>query len=242
MDIDRGPCLQHHMTSANRALTSPLGSSAQDYVEAIGHREISWISQYAVPKPSNDVFQVSIAQNSPDAHISLLKKYLQIARHILPSDLSLVEPKLWHTDLHGGNLFYHGDKITSIIDWQGASIRPLFLQYRQPRLVDYKGEIITKLPENYKNLDKDEKARIKEQVMSSILVYIYETNTARKNPVLKKALRLEQGPLRRQTVAFAGTSWDGDIITLRQTLIRVERSVFSPLRPIFLLADSQPFS
>ena len=117
------------------------------------------------------------------------------------------------------------DKITSIIDWQATWAGPLFLQYRQPPLVDYSGEILTELPENFKDLEEDERARVSEQVANSILLYIYETTTADENPLLSEILRMEHGLLRKQTIAFAGNTWDSDIKSFRQTLIRVKRSV-----------------
>jgi aminoglycoside phosphotransferase (APT) family kinase protein len=46
-----------------------------------------------------------------------------------------LQPAIWHTDLHLGNIFVSESgppKILSFIDWQSVSISPLFLQARWP--------------------------------------------------------------------------------------------------------------
>src|SRR5438045_2018999 len=74
----------------NVHLTSYLGKNPHDYVKAIANREIAWLSHYAIPKASNNLFQTSAAQNSPDAHISLLRRFLSVASYLLPTNADLV--------------------------------------------------------------------------------------------------------------------------------------------------------
>ncbi|KAH7381813.1 kinase-like domain-containing protein [Cadophora sp. MPI-SDFR-AT-0126] len=206
MAIDRGPW-----------------KSPQDYLTAIANREIAWISSFAVPKPPNDIFVAFEAQNSPSAHISLYKMFLRIIPYLLPKNEKLSGSTLWHWDIHSANLFVEGNRISSLIDWQDTWAGPLFLQYRHPKLVDYNGKVLLKLPENYESLEGDEKARTRKQVEKSIVLYTYETETDTKNALLSEILRMHHGRPRRETVQFAANTWDRDIIPFRQCLIRLER-------------------
>ncbi|MCJ1357536.1 MAG: Phosphotransferase enzyme [Icmadophila ericetorum] len=207
MAIDRGPW-----------------ESPQDYLTAIANREIAWISSFAVPKPPKDIFVASEAQNSPSHHISLYKMFLHIIPYLFPKKKKLSHSTLWHWDIHSANLFVEGNRITSLIDWQDTWVGPLFLQYRHPKLVDYNGEVLLKLPENYESLEEgDGKARTRKQVEKSIVLYTYETETDKNNPLLSEILRIHHGRTRRETVQFAANTWDGDIIPFRQCLIRIER-------------------
>ena len=136
------------------------GKTPRNYVAAIVHRETAWIEKFADPKSSNDPFFTSPAQNSPEAHISLLQKLLDVTPFLIPQDIEMTASTLWHSDIHASNIFTSEGRITSLIDWQAAWMGPLFLQARQPRLLDHKGEILLKLPENFKELEVDEQTRL----------------------------------------------------------------------------------
>ena len=193
-------------------------------MEAIAHREIAWIGEYSQPTaPAPGYVRLSEAQKSPQEHIQLLRKYLASISKILPNSSDLVRPALWHPDIHDGNLFVHEGRISSVIDWQSIWVGPLILQARTPRLIDYNGEIKLRLPNNYKELDEEEKSRVTEQVSRSIQVYLYEEQTAKINPLLNEAFRQPHGKALSQLVNFAGNSWDDDIIPLRECLINLER-------------------
>ncbi|KKZ65771.1 hypothetical protein EMCG_08420 [[Emmonsia] crescens] len=206
MNIDRGPW-----------------KLAQDYVVALANQELEWIKQYAVPKSVDDPLLISAVQNTPRAHISLLQKYLQVAPYLLPTDPDIIAPTIWHTDLHSGNLFVDKGRITSVIDWQGAWAGPLLLQGRHSRLVDHHGDIILKPPANFKDLEPNEKAQLRKQMASSIVIYLYEQQTAKVNPCLDQVLRLKLGRIRCDPISFASNTWDDDILPLRESLINLER-------------------
>lgn len=154
--------------------------------------------------------------------------FLHIIPYLFPQNKKLSDSTLWHWDIHSANLFVEGNRITSLIDWQDTWVGPLFLQYRHPKLVDYNGEVLLKLPENYESLEEgDGKARTRKQVEKSIILYTYEMETDKNNPLLSEILRIHHGRTRRETVQFAANTWDGDIIPFRQCLIRIERLVHS---------------
>ncbi|KNG86723.1 hypothetical protein ANOM_005182 [Aspergillus nomiae NRRL 13137] len=166
----------------------------------------------------------SATQNSPSSHISLLHKYLKVATYLLPNDPAVVAPYIWHTDLYSGNIFVQNGKISSVIDWQGLWAAPLILQARHARLVNYNGEIILKAPANFNDLDPAEKTRIRGLMRSSILLYLYEKQIAKEIPLFNKVLRFDHGRIRCDPVLFVGDTWDDELIPLRESLIRFERS------------------
>ncbi|KAI9699844.1 MAG: Phosphotransferase enzyme [Bogoriella megaspora] len=222
MDIDRGPCEQHYIRHTARVLLTFTGKRPRDYLQAVGQREIAWIGRYAATNPPNPLIKTSEAQRNPEAHTALYKKFLQVADYLLPSDHQ-IRPTLWHWDIHAPNIFVHGDQITNLIDWQDTWLGPLFLQAQHPRLVDYDGKVMLRLPENYETLQVDEKARVRTQVERSIILWAYETESRKANPIVHDILHLCQGRTRRDTVAFSANTWDKDIIPFRQCLIRVAR-------------------
>ncbi|EGC46551.1 phosphotransferase enzyme family protein [Histoplasma capsulatum var. duboisii H88] len=201
--------------------------SAKEYVEAIAHREMAYMSKVS---PScaqvSGYVKLSQAQLSPQEHTQLLQRYLASISSLLPNDPDLLRSVLWHPDLHDGNIFIHEGKISSIIDWQSVWTGPLMLQARTPQLINYNVDIMLKLPENFKELDNGEKRRIRDQVSKSIQLYIYEHGTGRRNPLLNKARRQPFGKTLAQLADFAGNSWDDDILPFRDCLISLERNWF----------------
>ncbi|KAE9365715.1 phosphotransferase enzyme family protein [Stipitochalara longipes BDJ] len=213
-----------HGKRATMATDRGPWESPQDYLTAIANREIAWIRDFAVPKSPKDIFVASEAQNSPSSHVSLYEMFLRTIPYLFPQNKKLSVSTLWHWDIHSANLFVEGNRITSLIEWQDTWAGPLFLQFRHPKLVDFNGEVLLKLPENYESLEEgDEKARTRRQVEKSIVLHTYETETDKSNPLLSEILRLHHGRTRRETVQFAANTWDGDIIPFRQCLIRIER-------------------
>src|SRR5205814_3915262 len=134
---------------------------------SLARRELEWITRYAIPKPQDDLLVTSVTQNSSESHILLLQKYLDVVPFLLPDYPVVVAPHIWHTDLHSGNIFVDKGHIGSVIDWQGAWAAPLILGACHPRLVDYHEDIILKAPSNFKDLEHDEKIRIRVQMSSS---------------------------------------------------------------------------
>jgi hypothetical protein len=99
----------------------------------------------------------------------------------------------------------------------------MLLRARTPLLVEYKGIILLKVPEDFKDLPPDEQVQLEDRVRRSILVYLYELNTKKQNPALDRVLRHPHGKTIDQLVEFAGMTWDGDILLLREYLIKLER-------------------
>lgn len=195
-----------------------------DYIQALALREISWIRKYATPRSLDDPLFVSHSQNTPAELISLLQRYLSISPYLLPREEGLLGSFLWHTDLRTPNIFVNDSgSITSIIDWQSIWAGPLFLEGRHPHFLDYNGDMVLELPQNFKQLDKDAQSTVKYQVTKSILLYLYEKYTAERNPTLSKVFQYPNGMTMTDPIRFVGNTWEGDILPLRESLIRLQK-------------------
>ncbi|KAL3475575.1 kinase-like domain-containing protein [Aspergillus californicus] len=209
MDISRGPLF--------------LKQTPADYALSVGRREIAWIKRYAAQRATDDSPYASASQRSPEAHIQLLEKFLEIAPHLVDIDKCFLRSVIWHGDLHSSNLFVDDNHISSVIDWQGVWAGPLFLQAKPSPLVDYQGSILLKRPENFDDLDEGLQVEIKQQIARSTLFQLYLIQTEEENPTLARCFHLDHGKTRRLPVEYAGDTWIDDIVSFREALINVER-------------------
>ncbi|TRM60756.1 hypothetical protein BD626DRAFT_406815 [Schizophyllum amplum] len=113
----------------------------------------------------------------PDgAYLYLISVYEELVPHMSPSRTSCT---LWHPDLHAGNIIVDGHidvedehadsfELSGIIDWQGATVLPYYLQYRVPPayeftvsaepLVQHSADGLPKLADGYDDLCDEDKA------------------------------------------------------------------------------------
>jgi hypothetical protein len=90
------------------------GKRPEDYLQAIAHREIDWLSKYAIEAEFRPFQFIDPSQDDPQAHIALHKHFQQAAKYLLPKEPDLNRLKLWYWDLHAGNIFVTGNKITRL--------------------------------------------------------------------------------------------------------------------------------
>jgi Ser/Thr protein kinase RdoA (MazF antagonist) len=65
--------------------------------------------------------------------------YRQIVDALTREDTAIINPRLWHDDLHDDNIFVDPDNpqnITGIINWQSCHISPLFNHNPDPAFLD----------------------------------------------------------------------------------------------------------
>lgn len=166
----------------------------------------------------------NLEQRPPEAHTSLLHKFLSTIPLIIPQDPELNSSRLWHPDFHAGNIYIDDEaRISCIIDWQGASTTPVILGANPPLVLDYGIDMLMKLPDNLKMLDKASRDDLRAQVSMSVLIHTYETATADNNPLMHKVMRHPHGQTLKQLEAFAGSTWDDGLFPLEECLVRVER-------------------
>lgn len=107
-----------------------------------------------------------------------------------------VQPTLWHTDLHMGNIYVapnESSRITFLIDFQSESVLPAFLQARWPRFLkppqNYpKGFVQPKLPDDFHELDEDDKIIAQQELSQAKLSKEYEVSTYLKNRTAYNAM------------------------------------------------------
>ncbi|KAL2836127.1 hypothetical protein BJX68DRAFT_260019 [Aspergillus pseudodeflectus] len=71
-------------------------------------------------------------QPDTEKKLTALAWYLQIVDALIPKDIAITRPCLWHNDLPD-------DNITGIIDWQSCHISPLFNHNPDPAFLDCDG-------------------------------------------------------------------------------------------------------
>ncbi len=106
-------------------------------------------------------------EQSPSAHIENLKCYLLIASSIVPRDPTLGHFCIRHPDLQQSNIIVRrssdsGWQVVSLLDWQHASILPLFLLASVPQRLQNHNDPVSQsmtlplLPENFDELEETE--------------------------------------------------------------------------------------
>ncbi|KAE9378223.1 hypothetical protein N431DRAFT_541752 [Stipitochalara longipes BDJ] len=102
----------------------------QEFIKAMGTNEIQFIKTHAHPRMN--YHRSLIKPELPNEVLTLLERYLQLAPAMIPpkGPEDIHSPTLWHPDLHLDNIFVdpESQKITRIIDWQSATVMPLFYQ------------------------------------------------------------------------------------------------------------------
>ncbi|KAK2882676.1 hypothetical protein FQN49_000108 [Arthroderma sp. PD_2] len=207
MNIDRGPW-----------------RCPQNYLKATARREIDWITKYSSPRPQANPLVFSKTQHSPDAHIELYKKFLDVADFVLPTQQEYVRPTLWYNDFREYSIFVDGTRITCLIDWQHIWAKPLFLQAQDPKLFNIKEEIL-ELPKDYEEMtDEDDKAQLRNNVETSKLQRAYREKTQMINTDAHDVLNnITRGTKIRQMIGLSTDTWNDDILPFKMCLIWMAR-------------------
>ncbi|KAJ6489675.1 protein kinase subdomain-containing protein PKL/CAK/Fmp29 [Mycena vitilis] len=175
-------------------------------------------------------------KQSPSDHIENLNRYLLIAPSLVPRDPALSHFCIRHPDLQVNNIIVSrsaddsGWQITGLIDWQHASILPLFLLAGVPqRLQNYSDPIsqsMTRpsLPENFHDLDESEQIRAKEIYHQRIVHYHYVGNTMMRNKLHYGAETDPASLLLRRLFHHARAPWEGETIALKVALIEATQT------------------
>jgi hypothetical protein len=169
------------------------GPNALSFVKATLRVQQAWLKRFACAPSANQVVARSTLDDSPQSHIRLLDHFIKVAPHVLPPEF-ISFPVLWHTDLHVGNIIVKPDgtpDIVGVIDWQGMSVAPLFMQCVFAKFVRYTGDDrivlppghkIPPLPPGFDQLSEDEQTYIKGQRRLGIFHKVYEDSIIRHSP------------------------------------------------------------
>ncbi|KAK0106136.1 hypothetical protein ONS95_004638 [Cadophora gregata] len=216
MDMDRGP------------YNEPL-----DFIKAVATNEIRFIKTHA--RPRLNYHRSSTQPELPEEVLDLLQRYLKLSPAMIPppgTNEDTHSPTLWHPDLHLDNIFVDPEtkKITRIIDWQSASVMPLFYQCGVPRMFQHPGTVrdnweLPDLPEDYDTLEPNEKASIDSDRESEICLKYYKAETNSQNPRHWAALlqlQLHNTVIRTEPSRLVPNVWeDRDVFFLRQALLSI---------------------
>ncbi|EZF34361.1 hypothetical protein H109_06017 [Trichophyton interdigitale MR816] len=178
-------------------------SSALEYILASSKREKECIKQgLSFPRPEGIFSGPGGYIPTANGKLDVLDDFEKVAAYLLPKDLSVHVPVLWHSDLHNENVFVERDdpsKIISIIDWQATYIAPLFQQVRTPVFLDFVGprpslglREVPSLPDDFESLSTAEKEKARELNSNQCLYKIYEIHSGRENMPVFKALQYSE--------------------------------------------------
>lgn len=191
--------------------------------------EMKFIKAHA--RPRMNYAQSVTEPELPKQVLDLLDRYLQLAPAMTPpqSAHDTHSPTLWHPDLHLDNVFVDPEskRITHIIDWQSASVLPLFHHSGVPTMFRHKGpvsddmKVWPKRPENYRNLERDEREQIDNLIGSECLHKYYLAITHNRNQRHWDALQL-QDSVRTQPVHLVQNVWgERNTFFFRRALINL---------------------
>ena len=232
LDADHGPC-QFHFHASCTLLTPFPGPDTLSYIKAIVDIEKQWLATFAVPRNSRDLFRRSDSENVPDAHIRLLDDFLAIIPSVLPPD-ELCAPVLWHTDLHASNIFVPPEgspDILGLIDWQGISVRPLFLQATFAPCVRYQGDsritippgmAAPTLPQDFESYSEVDKEYLKGQERLAVIHKYYETRVMQRNPLYFASQTYPHIEYIIPSILSASRTWYEGMHHLRQVLLDLQ--------------------
>lgn len=203
-------------------------------------REMSFLLHHARPKPRETFLLPTDYDIDPREHASLLSKYLQLAPFLVPTDTSLHRPTLKHPDLSLANILLvpGSTKIASVIDWQDASILPLFMQAGYPVFCEHDSSRpqslkIPVLPEGFDRMSGIEQMETMAnfRLEEANLYYTAATGIHNKNHM--NALKMPYLGTRRYLTQQTALPWNADVINLRAALVGITNAhIWSGLSPL----------
>jgi hypothetical protein len=96
-----------------------LRRTVEAYIPAIGRHEIEgihWIEKY--PRPEGLFYGLGSYRPNPTSKFLVLHDYLQVAKYLLPSDISVLSSLMWHSDLPSDNVFVNPERPTDSRHYQ----------------------------------------------------------------------------------------------------------------------------
>jgi aminoglycoside phosphotransferase (APT) family kinase protein len=209
-EIDRGPWL------------SPL-----DCVTSAARREMAVIQRHAKPQPRQTFLLPTNYNIHPSEHTSLLSQFLQVAPHLIRPG-SYTAPTLRHPDLSLSNILLAPgtSKIISIIDWQGATILPRFMQAGYPAFCHHDSSQpqsleIPSLPDDFDKMGIDEQRQIKAIFRLEEANLYYTAATGVHNEEHMNVLKIPHLGMQQYLLRQTGYPWDADVINLRAALVGI---------------------
>ncbi|KAH9204824.1 kinase-like domain-containing protein [Leptodontidium sp. 2 PMI_412] len=213
--------------------------SLNEFVHSRAARELACIDKFSSYPGQQGLFSGPNQYRPARAlKVGVLRDYQKVATQILPNDVNLSKPTLWHSDLHSDNIFVDPSqptRILNITDWQAVNVSPLFLQARHPSLIEFEGPIpegfepIT-LPDDFDDMGEEAQHQAKNLRAAQSLYKLYEILMLRQCPEIAHALHFRD-TLPGQITGLASSIFsDGEPI-LQGMLIRLQDEWATCVRP-----------
>ena len=227
---NRGPC-EHPAYSISWRLTCKIsGEKSEDLLRAVGERETLWLQRFGKKRyPHEPLYREFYGHQKvdPQVQINHLSDYLKITPYLVPKSEQLNIPTIRHPDLSPSNIFISDSgNITGIIDWQHATVLPIFLQAKIPKHFqnygddDQKNFRRPKLAEDFATMTDSDKEVELELYRRRQVHYFYVGYTSSLNKAHFHAMGQYNLVLRNQLYDTAGRPWEGDNTSLQAELIR----------------------
>ncbi|GIZ47268.1 hypothetical protein CKM354_001036500 [Cercospora kikuchii] len=212
LEIMRGPALTAQQV---------LGDGAR--------KEIAWLRAHGKPRlPFGREYREMFGYEKvdPREHIASLEQFLTVAAYIVPKEEWLHKPVLRHPDLNPNNIFVDNDfNITSIIDWQHATILPLFLHAGVPDAFQNYGDPDSEelkkpeLPSHLDELDEDDRQKDLELYRRQHTHFYYVGATATILNSHYRAMANDKGLFRKRLYQHAVEPWEGNSLPSKADLV-----------------------
>ncbi|EPE27720.1 hypothetical protein GLAREA_04511 [Glarea lozoyensis ATCC 20868] len=199
---------QRDELSANRG---PWHTS-KDVLSAVGERELEWLQKFGCERyPREALYREFYGHQrvDPQVHIGYLLDYLKLAPHVVPRKY----------------FCFRFGELTGIIDWEHATILPLFLQAKIPKHFQNDGDDESenfrppKLRSNFDMLSDGEREYELEIYRRRQVHYFYVGFTDRHNKPHFNAMRKHNIVMRNRLYDTACRPWEGDNASLQAELI-----------------------
>ncbi|KAA8652765.1 uncharacterized protein ATNIH1004_001670 [Aspergillus tanneri] len=212
--------------STHAKLNQGPWNKLSDFGISIVKRELYRISC----KRSND--HPTFTQGSIQEQAQLLEYTMNVMQMLdsHPMLTKSAQPTLWHSDLHMGNIFVapeESSRIVSLIDFQSISVLPLFLQAQWPVFLKppqnyIKGLVQPKLPDDFSELDEEDKAAALQEWSQSKLAKAYEVATFLEDRIAHNAMNIPR--IFRELFIRCGEISEVGAVPLRECLIEISRN------------------
>ena len=169
-------------------------------------------------------------QSTRGKKLQALECYMQLYRHLIPSDSTISKPSAWHPDLHIENIFVdpaQPTEVTCIIDWQSTEVAPLFSQARQPYFLDHEGSQVTgldrpHLPSNFAELSPEQQKTANRLLLDQSLCIAYNRWKQSQAPDIWKRFEYQETPAFELLQPAASLLVDGQAIYTARIIEHLE--------------------
>ena len=192
---------------------------------------MKWFGQPILPLRRERRPSYKYQQQLPSYHVENLKRYVDIASSLVPRNPSLSRFCIRHPDLQQNNIIVSRSpdsdcKVVGLIDWQHASILPMFLLAGVPQCLQNHDDGVSQsmappsLPENLDKLNRAERSGEEYLYRRRLVHYHYITSTEECNQPHYAAFTDPLYALRGRLFQQASSPWEGETFELKAALIQ----------------------